>query len=200
MNQEISERLLSQIRFIKEIDKLKSVFRQTPLLDGSRMENDAEHSWHLAMIAIVLAEYAPEEARILRILKMLLVHDLVEIDAGDTMIYDDAATAGQQARELEAAERIFAILPQGQEAELRTLWDEFETGETVDARFAKAIDRLQPLLHNHQTEGVIWLKHGISRNQVVDKNIAIAQGAPELWPFAQALINDAVDRRWLTDT
>lgn len=196
----IPQRLLSQISFIKEIDKLKTVFRQTPLLDQSRMENDAEHSWHLATIAIILAEYAPEIVSIARVLQMLLIHDIVEIDAGDSFIYDDAATADQEAREQAAADRLFTLLPTDQGADFRNLWDEFEDEKSPDACFAKAMDRLQPLLHNHHTQGRMWLKYGVCKSQVMEKQKAITRGAPQLWPFALSLINEAAEKGWLADS
>jgi putative hydrolases of HD superfamily len=200
MTQPVTDRLLSQIGFIKEIDKLKSVFRQTPLLDQSRKENDAEHSWHLATMAMVLAEYAPPGVQIERVMKMVLIHDIVEIDAGDTFVYDDLGISNQEAREQEAADRLFSLLPQNQATEFRALWDEFEAEQTADARFARALDRLQPLLHNHQTEGVTWRKHDVTKSQVLEKKQAIIDGAPELWPFALLLIQESVDNGWLIDS
>ncbi len=150
------DRLARQIAFIIELDKLKQVLRQTLLIDRSRQENDAEHSWHIAAMVVVLDEYAEPEVDRLRVLKMLLIHDIVEIDAGDTFLYDTAHAATQAAREQAAAERLYGLLPPDQGAALRALWDEFEAGETRDARFAKALDRLQPMLHNCHTEGAMW--------------------------------------------
>jgi len=146
-------RLLQQMQFVVEIDKLKRVLRQTLLTDGSRRENSAEHSWHIALMAILLSEYATEPIDILRVVKMLLLHDLVEIDAGDTFCYDDRGHESKAEREMQAADRLFSLLPPDQASEFRALWDEFEAQETADAQFASTLDRLQPLLNNHQTQG-----------------------------------------------
>ena len=154
------QRLLAQVSFITEIDKLKTIQRQTLLLDGSRQENDAEHSWHLAMMVVVLAEYSNRPIDVARVVKMVLVHDVVEIDAGDTFAYDEGAHHDKEAREQTAADRLFGLLPKDQAMEMRALWDEFEAGETADAQFANAVDRMQPVLHNALTGGKQWLKHG----------------------------------------
>lgn len=195
---EVSDRLAAQIRFLTEIDRLKSVMRQTWLLDGSRLENDAEHSWHLAVMALLLGEYAAEpEVDMARVARMLLVHDLVEIDAGDTYLYDEAANADKAERELRAADRIFALLPADQGEALRALWEEYEAGETPEARFAAALDRLQPLIHNVLTEGRAWRHHGIHAGQVLGRVCSIADGSPALWAYAQSLIREAVERGYL---
>lgn len=190
-------RLDSQIRFVLEIDRIKLIVRQTLLADGSRKENDAEHCWHLATMAIVLAEYGPPGLDIARVIRMLLVHDLVEIDAGDTYCYDDAAVATQHQRELCAADRIFGLLPPDQAAELRALWDEFEAGQTPEAKFAAALDRVQPVLLNYYTQGRAWLEHGVRRDQVIRRNCTIEAGAPRLWDHIRALIDDAVEKGYL---
>lgn len=195
----LHDRLGAQIRFLVEIDKLKSVLRRTLLVDSSRRENSAEHSWHLAIMAILLQEYAAESVDLHRVVKMLLVHDIVEIDAGDTFCYDVEAQQSKEARELEAAERIFGLLPDDLGRELRSLWDEFEAGRSPDARFAAALDRLQPLLHNYSTEGGTWQEHRVTRDQVVARNAFIAEGSPRLWDYAKALIEDAVARGFLAD-
>ena len=188
-----SSRLAQQIQFIVEIDKLKRVLRQTLLMDGTRQENSAEHSWHLAMMAIVLAEYAPSPAiDVLHVIKMLLVHDLVEIDAGDTFCYDVQGNQNKAVREAQAAVRLFGLLPKEQGAELLALWEEFEAQETAAAKFAAALDRLQPLLHNQQTRGGTWRIHGITRNQVQRRVGCVEEGAPSLWPFVQQIIEDCV--------
>lgn len=195
---ETSDRLAAQMRFLTELDKLKSVGRQTWLLDGSRLENDAEHSWHVATMAVVLGEYAAEpEVDMARVLRMLLVHDLVEIDAGDTYLYDEDAMADKADREGAAADRIFALLPGEQGRELRALWEEYEAGETPEARFATSLDRLQPLLHNVLTEGRAWRHHGIHADQVLERVCTIADGSPALWAYAQSLIEHAVERGYL---
>ena len=188
-----SSRLAQQIQFIVEIDKLKRVLRQTLLMDGTRQENSAEHSWHLAMMAIVLAEYAPSPAiDVLHVIKMLLVHDLVEIDAGDTFCYDVPGYQDKAAREAAAAARLFGMLPEGQGTELWGLWKEFEASETDTARFAVALDRLQPLLHNQQTEGGTWRIHGITGDRVLERVRPIKEGAPALWPYVQQVIEDCI--------
>ncbi len=193
-----SSRLAQQIQFIVEIDKLKSVLRQTLLTDGSRQENSAEHSWHLAMMAIVLAEYASSsDVDVLHVLKMLLVHDLVEIDAGDTFCYDMQGYNTKAVREAEAATRLFGLLPEEQGAELRAIWEEFETQESAAARFAAALDRLQPLLHNQQTRGGTWRIHGITHDQVLRRVYPIKAGAPALWPFVQQVLEECVAAGYL---
>ena len=193
-----SDRLAAQLRFIVEIDKVKGVFRQTLLIDKSRLENDAEHSWHLAVMAVLLAEYASDKGLdLLRVVKMVLVHDLVEIDAGDTYIYDEAGMKDKAERELAAADRVFGLLPPDQGAEVRGLWEEFEARDTPEAQFAAALDRLQPLLHNYHTQGAQWLKHGVTADRVLAVNRTMAAGAPELWAFAEQLIHDAVRKGYL---
>jgi len=192
------QRLSQQVAFLREIDKLKGVYRQTYLMDGSRKENDAEHSWHLAAMAVVLSEHAAEPGTdVGRVVRMVLVHDLVEIDAGDTFAYDEAGERDKAAREQAAADRIFAILPAGQGAELRDLWDEFEARQTPEAKFAAALDRLQPLLHNYYTQGAAWREHGVTADKVIARNRHIAEGAPGLWRFAEGLIRDAVEKGYL---
>ncbi len=191
------ERLVRQLAFLLEVDKLKGVLRQTLLLDGSRRENDAEHSWHLAVMALLLVEHANEPVDLTRVVRMLLVHDMVEIDAGDTYVYDVEAGRDKAERETRAAERLFALPPPDQGADLRALWDEFEARATPEARFASALDRLQPLLHNHRTGGASWKAHGVTRSQVLARNAAMAEGAPALWACAQALVEDAVAQGFL---
>ena len=177
------ERLTRQIAFLVEADKLKAVLRRTALIDGSRQENSAEHSWHLALAAVVMAEYAPEPVNLVRVLEMLAVHDLVEIDAGDTFAYDVQNAATKADREHVAAERIFSILPDDQAARLRGLWVEFEDQQTADARFANAMDRLQPLLQNAFSGGGSWCNQNLTRAQVL-KRMAPIQGAmPAVWPM-----------------
>ena len=186
------DRLAEQIQFLLEIDKLKSVARQSYLLDGSRHENDAEHSWHLAVMAVLLAEHAAEPVDLGRVMKMVLIHDLVEIDAGDTFAYDEEGHADKPEREQRAADRIFALLPDGQARELRALWDEFEARQTPDSRFAAALDRLQPQLCNYHTQGRTWREHGVTADRVLERNCHMGEGAPALWEYAQQLIQDAV--------
>jgi len=190
--------LRRQIDFVVEIDKLKDVYRQTLLMNGKRYENDAEHSWHLAVMVFLLSEYAEnKQLDLFRVLKMVLVHDLVEIDAGDTFCYDKKAAVGKVEREREAARRIFALLPQDQAASFLELWEEFESMQTPEARYAAALDRLQPILHNYNTQGAAWRKHGVTLDRVLDRNKHIAEGAPELWNFAESLIKDAEEKGYL---
>ena len=186
-------RLDEQIRFITEIDRLKGVLRQTMLAGPGRRENSAEHSWHLAVMAQTLAEYAPPGTDIGRVTAMLLVHDLVEIDAGDLFAYADAAQqARQEEAERAAADRIFALLPEDQAGRLRGLWDEFEERRTPEARFARALDRLQPMLANLQTGGGTWREHGITADQVLAKVVLIEDGSPALGRYARDLVQRAV--------
>ncbi len=191
------ERFDQQIQFILEIDKLKSVIRQSYLLDGARRENSAEHSWHVALMGLLLAEYAEQPIDLLRTMKMLMVHDIIEIDAGDTYCYDEAGVTDQSSREHAASERLFSLLPEDQMEEFRELWVEFEERSTAEAKFAATIDRLMPLLHNFHTEGRSWREHGIRVNQVSSHNEVMKEGALPLWEFAMSLIDDAVDREYL---
>lgn len=192
-------RLTQQIQFIIEIDRLKLILRQTSLTDNSRRENSAEHSWHIAMMALTLAEYAPEGVDISYVIKMLLIHDLVEIDAGDTFCYDVQANQNKAQKEAQAALRLFGLLPADQANELRSLWDEFEAGETPTAKFAAALDRIQPLLHNQQNGGGSWRINGIRRDQVMKRVAPVETGAPQLWPFVLQLIDECVAAGYLQE-
>jgi putative hydrolase of HD superfamily len=189
--------MLRQIEFLIEVDRLKNVLRRSYLMDESRRENSAEHSWHLAVAGLILAEHADEPIDVCRVLRMAVIHDLVEIDAGDTYIYDTAGAADKAVREREAAERIFGILPADQAAELRALWDEFEAVATPEARYAAALDRLIPLLHNFHTQGRSWQEHGIVAERVYARNAVIANGSEALWEFARSIIDEAVARGYL---
>jgi putative hydrolase of HD superfamily len=193
----VSDRLGRQLAFVLEIDRLKTILRQTAIADGSRRENSGEHSWHLAMMALVLAEHSPEPVVLERVLGMLLVHDIVEIDAGDTFAYDTTGNLDKLEREERAAERIFGLLPDDQAAEIRVLWDEFEVRETPEARFAAALDRLQPILLNMATEGRAWREHGVTAEMVLERNRHVAEGAPALWEHIRGLVDEAVGRGWL---
>lgn len=195
----MSLRLDQQIGFILELDTLKSVLRRSYLLNNTRRENSAEHSWHLSVMALVLAEHANADIDQLRVLKMLLVHDIVEIDSGDTYIYDAAGNDTKAVREQEAAQRIFGLLPDNQKLELTQLWHEFEARETPEAKFAAALDRLMPLLHNYHTEGRSWREHGITKQQVLNLNRHIADGSQSLWEYAESLIDDAAAKGYLVD-
>ncbi len=194
-----TERLERQITFILEVDRLKSILRRSYLLDETRHENTAEHSWHLAVMALVLAEHASAEVNSLNVLKMLLVHDIVEIDSGDTYIYDAAGNDTKAERENAAARRIFGLLPEDQQLEITQLWQEFEARETPEARFAAALDRLMPLLHNYHTEGRSWREHGISEAQVMRLNSHMAEGSQTLWDYAEALIKEATAKGYLRE-
>jgi 5'-deoxynucleotidase YfbR-like HD superfamily hydrolase len=188
------ERLERQVGFILEVDRLKEVFRQTLCTQSRRAENDAEHSWHLCLAVIVLAEHANEpRLDVLRVLKMLIIHDLVEIDAGDTFAYDTARMADQHEREARAADRIFGLLPADQCDEFRGLWDEFEGKATPEAKFAAAIDRFQPVLLNCSTEGAAWKRHGVTADRVRARNSHIADGSAALWDKAARMIGNAVN-------
>lgn len=192
------ERFKKQIDFIVEIDKLKQIYRQTVLMDGSRQENDAEHSWHLAVMALFLSEYAEEEKMdVVRVVKMVLIHDLVEIDAGDTFCYDEKGNLDKAEREQKAADRLFNILPKDQAEELRSLWNEFEERQTPEACFAAALDRVQPLIHNYKTKGHAWQKHGTTSDKVLDRCKHIAEGSPILWKYVQEIIHDSVKKGYL---
>ncbi len=192
-----ADRIEQQIAFVTEIDKLKRVLRRTYLIDGKRRENDAEHSWHLAVMAVLLAEYAREEPDLLKVVKMLLLHDVVEIDAGDTFAYDEAGHADKSERERRAAERIFNLLPADLARDVFALWDEFEARETPEAKYAQALDRLQPILLNYGSGGMAWREHNISREQVVARNRHIEAGAPALWTYVRGLIDRAEKQGYL---
>jgi putative hydrolase of HD superfamily len=188
-----SDRFKKQIEFILEVDKLKHVLRQTLLLDRSRRENSAEHSWHIALMVFVFAEYCQEtDVDLLQVMKMLLVHDLVEIDAGDTYCYDAEGRQDQTQRETVAADRIFGLLPDDQAAGLRALWDEFEARKTPAAKFANALDRVQPMLNNYFTDGITWQENQIRSHQVHQRMRPVKDGAPALWNYVSNLIEDAV--------
>lgn len=185
--------LQQQMDFIKEIDKIKYIERRTKLFNSNRRENDAEHSWHLAMMAVVLSEYANEPIDLLKVIKMVLIHDIVEIDTGDIFIYDTEQDHNNTEAELKAANRIFGMLPQQQAEELIVLWQEFEAFETPEAKFAKAIDRLEPLLQNASNKGGTWQEFDVSLAQVIDKKEMIGEGSEELWAYTSDLLNRCVD-------
>ena len=190
-------RLAQQLSFILEIDKLKTVVRQSLLIDTSRRENSAEHSWHLAMMATVLTEYAKEPVNVLHTIKMLLVHDIVEVDAGDTFAYDTAGYVDKDDREQKAAERIFGLLPEEQGRELRELWEEFEARETPESKYANALDRLQPLLHNSKTQGGTWRIHNVTKDKVLKRMEPIKIGMPEIYPMVEKIIEEACAVGWI---
>lgn len=183
------ERLQKQMKFILEVDKVKEIFRQTYLSDGSRKENDAEHSWHLALMAVLLKEYANEDVDLLKVIPMVLIHDLVEIDAGDTYAYDQAGLATQRERETKAADRIFGLLPSDQAEVYRTLWEEFEAYETAEAKFAHALDNCQPLFLNDASGGKSWKEHGVHKSQIYKRNEHTAEGSVEIWEYMKTLVD-----------
>ncbi len=193
----LAPRLARQIGFLMEIDRLKAVLRCNRLADCSRRENSAEHSWHLAMFALVLEEYAVARVDLTRVLTMLLIHDIIEADCGDTPIHDPAARVGQDEREAAAAERLFGLLPADQRDRLKGLWEEFEAAETPDARFAKALDRFQPILMNHASGGGSWIDFAVDEAQVRRVSGALEAAAPGLWTAAEAVFRDAVAKGWL---
>jgi 5'-deoxynucleotidase YfbR-like HD superfamily hydrolase len=191
------DRLAKQIEFVIEMDRLKHVMRQSLVADGSRRENTAEHSWHVALMAMILAEHAVLKVDPLRVLKMLLIHDLVEIDAGDTFLYGSQTAAGKSEREARAADRIFSLLPPDQGVGLRALWDEFEECKTPDSIFARSVDRLQPILLDHCTQGGCWRPNAVTGEQVRIKNSVIEQASTVLWDHVQQIIDDAVRKGYL---
>ncbi len=191
--------LLKQIQFIQEIDKIKYIFRKTKLINSNRPENDAEHSWHLAMMAIILAEYANEPIDVLKVLKMVLIHDIVEIDSGDVFMYDTVKSHDNFDEELRAAKRIFGILPQKQAEELISLWVEFEEMKTPESKFARALDRLEPLLQNVSNNGGTWREFNVGYQQVMEKKRLIQDGSEKIWAFAENLINESVKKGILKD-
>ena len=189
-----TDKLLQQINFIKEIDKIKYIERKTKLFNSDRRENDAEHSWHLAMMTIVLAEHSDVPIDVLKVLKMVLIHDIVEIDAGDTFIYDTEKNHTNTDEERTAANRIFGMLPKEQADELISIWEEFENGETHEAKFARSMDRFEPLLQNASNNGGTWAEFGVSYDKVYEKKKDIKEGSSSLWSYAENLINESVEK------
>ena len=183
------ERLKKQLDFVLEIDKVKNIYRQTYLADGNRKENDAEHSWHLALMAVLLSEYSNEPVDLSRVVPMVLAHDLVEIDAGDTYAYDAAGAATKEERETKAADRIYGLLPEDQGKWLRELWDEFEACETPEAKFAHVLDNCQPLFLNDASDGRSWTEHGVKKSQIYKRNCRTGEGSREIWEYMQELID-----------
>lgn len=186
--------LIQQVAFIKEIDKLKYIQRKTKLFNSDRHENDAEHSWHLAMMTIVLAGHSDKPIDVLKVVKMVLIHDIVEIDAGDTFIYDTAKSHTNTEEELIAAERIFGLLPKVQAEEFIAIWKEFEEGITDEAKFAKSMDRFEPLLQNTSNHGGTWKEFNVPYQKVYDKKKAIKEGSTTIWNYAEHLIDESVEK------
>ncbi|TXZ06313.1 HD domain-containing protein [Vibrio mimicus] len=194
----MSERLTQQMALLMELDRLKSVLRRTRVKSaGGRLENSAEHSWHVALMAILMQEYANEAVDIKKVLTMLLLHDVVEIDAGDTFVYDSAASAEQEEKEWQAALRLFGMLPKEQGDTLLAIWQEFEAAQSAEARFAKALDRLIPMLLNYHNQGQSWQEHGVTREQALTVNRKIEDGSQTLWEYAKHIIEQASQNGWL---
>jgi len=188
------DHLSKQVSFIQEIDKIKYIQRKTKLFNSDRPENDAEHSWHLAVMTMVLAEHSDAPIDVLKVLKMVLIHDIVEIDAGDTFIYDTLKSHSNTDNERKAALRIFGILPKEQGDELIAIWEEFETGVTNEAKFAKSMDRFEPLLQNASNNGGTWKEFDVDYNQVYEKKKVIKEGSTTLWSYAENLLRESVDK------
>jgi putative hydrolases of HD superfamily len=186
------DRISTQIQFILEIDKLKRILRRNHISDGSRVENDAEHSWYFSLIAIVLAEYANEKIDLAKVVRMALIHDLVEIDAGDTFIYDDAAKVSQKEREEKAAERIYNLLPPDQSKEMLAVWEEFEACVTPEAQYARSIDRFSAIILNYASNGKTWKQHNVDLEKIMNVNKRIENGSKALWDYTKGIIDDAV--------
>ncbi len=187
------DRLKQQLSFLMEIDKQKEIIRQTYLSDGSRKETDAEHAWHIAVMCLILSEYANEPIDAARTVMMLLAHDLVEIDAGDTYAYDVQGNSTKKDRELKAADRIYGLLPEDQRDYMRGLWDEFEAMETPEAKFANTLDKIQPVLLTDQAKGKSWLEHGVRREQILDRNARTHEGSETLWSYIREIIERNVE-------
>lgn len=188
------ERLKQQMEFIVEVDKVKNIFRQTYLADGKRKENDAEHSWHLALMAVLLKEYSNEEVDLAKVVPMVLIHDLVEIDAGDTYAYDEEGAKTKEIREKAAAERVFGMLPPDQGQWLKGLWEEFEAYETPEAKFAHVLDNSQPLCLNDASEGKSWAEHKVRKSQIYKRNSRTGEGSREIWEYMQTLIEKHIEK------
>lgn len=192
-----NERLKKQLDFFLELDKMKNLHRQTYVLHEDRKENDAEHSWHIAITAFLLSEYAKNDIDINKVVKMLLIHDVVEIDAGDTYCYDAAGNTTKAEREEKAAQRIFGLLPDDQKAEYYSLWREFEDSKTNEARFAAVMDRIQPLMLNYTKGGISWQEHGIRKDQVMNRNSDYFSESDELAALIKSVLDDAQNKGWL---
>lgn len=186
------DRLEQQMKFILEVDKLKQITRQSYITGGGRKETDTDHSWHLAMMCALLSEYANEKIDVQKTMVMVLIHDIVEIDAGDTYAYDPAGNETKRQREVQAAERIFSLLPEDQARYLRELWEEFEAQDTPESRFANTLDKVQPVLLNDATGGISWREHGVKESQILARNEKTHEGSEELWAYARDLIRKNV--------
>lgn len=192
----MNTRFEKQMRFIFEIDKIKSIIRKTKLFDGSKYENDAEHSWHLAMMAIILSEYANDKIDVSKVIKMVLVHDIVEIDAGDTIVYD-IIQEEKQIEEMKCAKRIYGMLPDDQRDELISIWQEFEERKTPEAKFAAAIDRAEPIIQNYFNQGLTWVEHNIPKSRVIEVNkTKIIEGSETFWNYIKSLLDECEEKEY----
>ncbi len=190
----INSRLLKDIKFIVELDKMKSIFRQTSIIGEERREDDAQHSWHISVMAMVLGEYSNEKIDICKVIKMLLTHDLVEIFAGDTFCYDKVGNEDKKERELKAAEKVFGMLEEDKAKELRSLWDEFEEMKTPESLFAASMDRLQPMLNNYNNNGGTWRKFNVPKEDIYKRISPVKDSSDQLWKFVQHMIEDAAEK------
>lgn len=197
--EKIQERLKKQMDFLLETDKLKFITRQTYLSDGKRKENDGEHSWHLALMAVLLSEYSNEEIDLVKVITMVLIHDIVEIDAGDTYAYDAAGNQSKREREVKAADRIFNILPKDQAVKFRQLWEEFEAYETPEAKFAHVCDNVQPLMLNDATDGLAWREHDVKKSQVLQRNSRTGEGSKVMMEYVNQVLDKNVESGNLKD-
>lgn len=193
-------RFQKQLEFITEIDKIKQIYRNTILMDASRKENDAEHTWHMAVCAMLISEYANEQnIDMLKVLKIIMIHDIVEIDAGDTSSYDDKGQLDKAERENKAAKRIFGLLPDDQRDEFLSLWQEFEEYQTPESKYAHLVDTFMPIYHNYKTKGLQWQRLKVTSKMVLEKNKHIEKGSKEIWDYIQSIIKDAVEKRFLAE-
>ncbi|MBQ8349795.1 MAG: HD domain-containing protein [Ruminococcus sp.] len=193
----INERLKKQINFMLELDKMKNIYRQTYVLHEDRKENDAEHSWHLAILAFLLAEYASVPIDVTKVMKMVLVHDVVEIDAGDTYCYDEGGNKTKAEREEKSAQRVFGLLPDDQKEEFYSLWREFEDNQTNDSKFAAVLDKMQPVILNYTKNGISWKEHGVYKEQVEKRCLSSADASDKLAELIQSIIDDAASKGFL---
>ncbi|MPW25739.1 HD domain-containing protein [Alkalibaculum sp. M08DMB] len=187
----MNNRILKDIEFIVEIDKMKSILRQTKIIGENRREDDAEHSWHIAVMAMILCEYANDKIDIGKVIKMVLIHDLVEIYAGDTFCYDKEGNLGKRDREIAAADKIYGMLQDDKRKELRALWDEFEEMNTPESLFAASMDRLQPMLNNYHSDGGTWKKYKVTRSQVYNRIAPVKKSSDQIWDYIKFMIEDA---------
>lgn len=194
-----NKHLDQQLKFVAEIDKMTQIFRRTMLIDGSRRENDAEHSWHIAVMALLFSDYVKEKPDLGRVVKMLVVHDLVEIYAGDTFAFDVEANKSKEENEIAAADKLFSQLPEKQGKEIRSLWEEFDEMKTPDSIYANCMDRVQPFLHNTLTTGATWVEGGVAKSQVEKRLAVVKENMPELWNWLEINITEAIKKGWIKD-